>query len=55
VKALFDAPTYELFKKLEVRVGPKLGSENGKNMAIWEFAEARDTAVKAMYEYVIGQ
>ncbi len=55
VKALFDEKTYAKFKSLETLIGPGLSSEKiGATFAVWQFVEARDTAVKAMYEHVIG-
>jgi hypothetical protein len=54
VKALFSEATYAHYKRLEVRVSPGLGSERGPTFAVWEFAEVRDIALKAMYEEVVG-
>lgn len=54
VKALFDAETYAMFKKLEIRIGPGLGSKwEGDTFAVYEFIEARDAALKAMFDQVI--
>jgi hypothetical protein len=55
VKALFAERTYQEFKKLEVRIGPGLGSQSGPTTAIWEFVDARDRAVKEMYDEVVGR
>jgi hypothetical protein len=54
VKALFDEETFAMFKKLEIRIGPGLGSEKGSTFAVWEFIEVRDAALKAMYSRVTG-
>ncbi|MGH9438054.1 MAG: hypothetical protein ACRD22_09185 [Terriglobia bacterium] len=55
VKALFDAQTYAKFKELENLIGPGLGSQrSGETFAVYQFIAARDAAVKAMSEQVIG-
>jgi hypothetical protein len=54
VKALFDEETYAIYKNLEKRIGPGLGSTAGSTFAVSEFIEARDAAVKVMYSRVIG-
>jgi hypothetical protein len=54
VKALFKAETYKVFKDLEERVDPTLGSDiSNPILNVNGFVEARDTAVKAMYCEVI--
>jgi hypothetical protein len=55
VKALFDEERYAKFKSLEILVGPGLSSEEiGATFAVWKFVEAKNAAVKAMYDQVIG-
>jgi hypothetical protein len=54
VKVLFSEATYAMFKEMEVRVGPRLGSTSGTTVAPLEFIDARDRAIKAMYDEVIG-
>jgi hypothetical protein len=49
VKALFDDEAYKAFKALEVLIGkPGIGEIAGA----WEFAETRNTALKALYHQV---
>jgi len=56
VKALFHRDTYAEFKKLEILIGPGMG-EPGEPLhplvASERFVQARDAALKAMYDTVI--
>lgn len=47
--------TYKVFKQLEILIAPFLGSEETNSLvAADRFVIARDAAVKAMYEEIIG-
>jgi hypothetical protein len=52
VKALFGKGTYQIFKDLEKRIAPDLGAV-GSHPSVPDFIEARDAAVKALYEEVV--
>lgn len=54
VRALFDDEVYKTFKAVEVLVGPGLGYGSGAVMAVNEFIERRDAAVKLMYGRVLN-
>jgi hypothetical protein len=51
---LLSAQTYAVYKALEVRIAPGLGSQSGPTFSVVEFIDARDEAIKAMYDEVIG-
>jgi hypothetical protein len=54
VKALFKDETYKAFKNLEQRVDPELGTNIVNPIYnVDTFVQARDAAVKAMYDEVI--
>lgn len=53
VKALFADDTYRVFKNLEKRVDPDLGTIDSPHPNVNAFIEARDAAVKALYSEVI--
>lgn len=53
VKALFAADTYKMFKNLEKRIEPNLGTIDRPYPNVNAFIEARDAAVKALYDEVI--
>ena len=54
VKALFSPETYQRYKRLEVRIGPGLGSESSPMVSVLEFIDDRDAAIKAMYDEVVN-
>ena len=49
VKALFSAETFQSFKKVEEMVGHNLGP---RNRTVNDFIEARDIALRSLYEEV---
>jgi hypothetical protein len=49
VKALFPEDVFEVFKELEVMVGPHLGPKT-KGNTVQDFIEARGRALQAMYK-----
>ncbi len=51
VKALFSDQTFNIFKKMEVMIGPKLGPSS-KQRTVDDFIQARDVTLKALYEEV---
>ncbi len=51
VKALFSAETFQSFKNVEVMVGPNLGP-SFRNQTVSDFIEARDIALRSLYEEV---
>ena len=53
VKALFAADTYRMFKNLENRIEPNLGTIDSPYPNVNAFIKARDAAVKALYREVI--
>lgn len=48
IKALFSDESYQCFKELEGMVGPNMGGHS-----VHEFVEARDRALRALYDEVI--
>jgi len=53
VKALFTVETYGVFKLVETKIGPDLGTFDSPYPNVNAFIEARDAAVKALYSEVI--
>ena len=54
VKALFGAETYKVFKNLENRVDPALGTDIANPILnVNAFVQATDAAVKALYREII--
>lgn len=51
VKALFSVSTFEVFKRMEVMIGPNLGPEH-LHRSVDDFIQARDAALRALYEEV---
>lgn len=48
IKALFPAPSFDTFKKLEVMIGPNLGPEP-KQQTVDDFIQARDEVLRSLY------
>lgn len=53
VKALFAVDTHRMFKNLEKRIAPDLGTVGSPYPDVNAFIAARDAAVKALYSEVI--
>ena len=53
VKSLFADDTYKVFKNLQNRIEPKLGTIGSPYPNVNAFIDARDVAMKALYNEVI--